>query len=139
MNNQPTIDTLQIKEWEESIDNVIDYNGVDTARFIINRIADRVRETTGERVLNETTTDYINTISVEKEHVYPGDKILETKLQAMIRWNATAMVLKANKVSSELGGHIASYASASSYTKRNTAPTSDSGSRISLRTHWSIG
>ncbi len=114
MNNQPTIDALQIKEWEESIDNVIDYNGVDTARFIINRIADRVRETTGERIFNETNTDYINTIPVEKEHVYPGDKMLEAKLQAMIRWNATAMVLKANKISSELGGHIASYASSSS-------------------------
>jgi pyruvate dehydrogenase complex dehydrogenase (E1) component len=70
MNNQPTIDALQIKEWEESIDNVIEHNGVDTACFIINRIADRLRETTGERALNQTTTDYMNTIPVEKEHVY---------------------------------------------------------------------
>jgi len=116
MNNTEAnlLDQLQLQEWQDSIDNVIDYQSVNSAKFIVQHIADRLSSRTGESVMQQTTSDYVNTIAVTKEPPYPGDKLIEAKLQAMIRWNATAMVLKANKISSELGGHIASYASSSS-------------------------
>lgn len=108
------IDQLQIQEWEDSIDNIIDYESKESARFLLKSVADRLRDRTGENILGSTVTDYVNTITVANEIAYPGNKTIESKLQAMIRWNATAMVLKANKLSSEIGGHIASYASSSS-------------------------
>ncbi|MBY0378823.1 MAG: pyruvate dehydrogenase (acetyl-transferring), homodimeric type, partial [Burkholderiales bacterium] len=113
-NTTITIDQLQIKEWENSIDNIIDYESKENAKFLLRRIANRLKERTGINLLSETNTEYVNTIATENEAPYPGNKAIESKLQAMIRWNATAMVLKANKISSELGGHIASYASSAS-------------------------
>jgi pyruvate dehydrogenase E1 component len=147
MNNTDAnlLDQTQVKEWEDSIDNIVDYQSVDSAKFIVNRVANRLREKTGENVLSSVTTDYVNTIEVNKEPAYPGDKLIESKLQAMIRWNATAMVLKANKISSELGGHIASYASSSSLYEVGFnhfwhAPTADNyGDMIFFQGHSSPG
>lgn len=111
------IDELQIQEWVDSIDNVIDFESKEVASFIIKKIINRFNEKTGTGLISDTgsiNTPYVNTIPSESELQYPGNKKLESKIAAIIRWNATAMVLKANKDSSELGGHIASYASIAS-------------------------
>jgi pyruvate dehydrogenase E1 component len=112
--NIKNIDQLQIKEWLESIDSVIENDSVDTAKELIQIITNHLKKKTGDNYATTINTDYVNTISSINQLPYPGDKTIETKLAALIRWNATAMVLKANKVSSELGGHIASYASSAS-------------------------
>jgi pyruvate dehydrogenase E1 component len=112
--NIKNIDQLQIKEWLESIDSVIENDSIDTAKELIHIITNHLKKKTGETYSTEINTDYVNTISFVNQIPYPGDKIIEAKLAALIRWNATAMVLKANKISSELGGHIASYASSAS-------------------------
>ncbi|MDQ5920810.1 MAG: pyruvate dehydrogenase component [Pseudomonadota bacterium] len=107
-----SIDGLQLQEWLDSIDSVVDSDSVAVANFLLKAAAKRLKERGGEDIFGgSTTTDYINTISVEQQPGYPGDRELEKKLAAYIRWNAAVIVAKANKESSELGGHISSYAS----------------------------
>jgi pyruvate dehydrogenase E1 component len=108
------LDNLQVKEWLDSIDNVIEYDSIEAAQSLLNQVANRIKELGGKSIIGEHITDYVNTINTSAQTSYPGDKGIENKLAAYIRWNATAMVLKANKISSELGGHIASYASSAS-------------------------
>jgi pyruvate dehydrogenase E1 component len=108
------LDDLQIKEWLDSIDNVIEYDSIEAAQVILKQVADRLKAKGGKNILGESCTDYVNTIALPEQIPYPGDWDIENKLAAYIRWNAAAMVLKANKISSELGGHIASYASSAS-------------------------
>jgi len=105
------IDQLQTREWLDSIDSVIDYDSVERAAYLIKTVVRHFHDKTGHYIAKSATTDYVNTIAPSQEAVYPGDKDIEKRISAYIRWNAAAMVLRANKVSSELGGHIASYAS----------------------------
>lgn len=105
------IDQLQTREWLDSIDNVIEYDSVDRAAYLIKTVVGHFHDKTGHHIAKSATTDYVNTITPSQEAVYPGDKDIEKRISAYVRWNAAAMVLRANKVSSELGGHIASYAS----------------------------
>jgi pyruvate dehydrogenase E1 component len=105
------IDQLQTREWLDSIDSVIEYDSVDRAAYLIKTVVRHFHDKTGHHIAKSATTDYVNTIAPSQEAVYPGDKDIEKRISAYIRWNAAAMVLRANKVSSELGGHIASYAS----------------------------
>lgn len=104
------LDQLQTQEWLDSVDNVIEYDSADRAAYLVKTVVQRLGDKTGIKLNQSTTTDYVNTIAVNKQVAYPGDKILEKRISAYIRWNAAAIVLRANKVSSELGGHIASYA-----------------------------
>lgn len=106
------IDKLQLQEWLDSIDNVIDYDSKEVAESLLKHVIARFNDKSGKSLIN-TTTDYINTIHYLREIAYPGNIEIENKLSSYIRWNAAMIVLKANKVSSELGGHIASYASSS--------------------------
>ena len=115
MNVSNGLDPIQVQEWLDSVDNVIDYDSLEAAELLLGQAAIRLKERGGKSLAGgSNSTDYVNTISVANQPQYPGDKAIEEKLAAYIRWNATAMVLKANKVSSELGGHIASYASSAS-------------------------
>ena len=109
MSKSNDLDIIQTNEWLESIDNVLDYDTADRAEFLVKQVANRVTQKTGKNIVGG-----INTISVDKQAKYPGDKEIEQKIAAYIRWNATAMVVKANKESGELGGHISSYASSAS-------------------------
>ncbi len=108
------LDAIETREWLDSIDNVLDYENAERAEFLIKQVASRVTQKTGKNIVGGVTTDYVNSISLDKQVAYPGNKEIEQKLAAYIRWNATAMVVKANKENSELGGHISSYASSSS-------------------------
>ncbi|TXH52873.1 MAG: pyruvate dehydrogenase (acetyl-transferring), homodimeric type [Bacteroidia bacterium] len=113
MNNDSNnnIDAVQLKEWLDSIDNVIDYDSNDTAVFLLKQIAARLKQKTGIVPFTSISTDYVNTISVDNQLPYPGNKEIEQRLDSYMRWNAIAMVCKANKISSELGGHMSSYLS----------------------------
>ena len=105
------LDPLETQEWLESIDSVLKAHGPERAHFLLERLTDHTRRSGGYLPFKPNTA-YVNTISVGQEQSYPGDRAIERKLEAYIRWNATAMVVQANRESSELGGHIATYASA---------------------------
>ena len=105
------IDPLETNEWIESLNSVIENDGASRASYLLNKVIDQAYK--AGLVLPDTrTTPYINTIPPESEAKSPGDQNIEKKIRAYIRWNAAAMVVKANKKSSELGGHIGTFASA---------------------------
>ena len=105
------LDPLETKEWIESLNAVIENDGPSRASYLLNKVVSEAY--TAGLVLPDTrTTPYINTIPTELEVKSPGDQNIEKKIRAYVRWNAAAMVVKANKISSELGGHIGTFASA---------------------------
>ncbi len=108
-----TID--ETKKWLLSIESMIELlvqnEGKDKARMLLHQVFEKVRET-GVSAGQAVSTPYINSISFDKEPTYPGDRELERKIKSLIRWNAMAMVVKANREKSGLGGHISTYASA---------------------------
>lgn len=104
-------DPIETKEWLEALLSVLKIEGAERAEFLIQQLIDRARQQ-GLALPGAVTTPYVNTIPVSREAVFPGDEIIEKRIAALIRWNAVMMVLRAGKVSSELGGHIATYASA---------------------------
>ncbi|MBX9597039.1 MAG: pyruvate dehydrogenase (acetyl-transferring), homodimeric type [Burkholderiales bacterium] len=104
------LDQLQTKEWLDSVDNVIEYDSPERAAYIVKAVTKHLSDKTGIQLHQSMNTEYVNTIPTNKEAIYPGNKDIEKRISAYIRWNAAAIVMRANKVSSELGGHIASYA-----------------------------
>jgi pyruvate dehydrogenase E1 component len=103
-------DPQETREWLESIDSVLRAGGADRAHFLLERLIDHARRS-GAYLPYKPNTAYVNTIATGQEPAYPGDRAIEKRLEAYMRWNAVAMVAQANKVSSEYGGHLASYAS----------------------------
>ncbi|MEE8427546.1 MAG: pyruvate dehydrogenase (acetyl-transferring), homodimeric type, partial [Woeseiaceae bacterium] len=104
------IDPLETGEWLESIDSVLIQHGPERAHFLLNKMIDFARRS-GAYLPYSPNTAYLNTISTARQPEYPGDRSIERRIEAYIRWNAVAMVLQANRESSEYGGHISSYAS----------------------------
>ncbi len=105
------LDPQETSEWLESIDSVLKTHGAERAHFLLERLIDYARRS-GAYLPYKPNTAYVNTISGAREQEYPGDRTLERRIEAYIRWNAMAMVVQANRRSSEYGGHIATYASA---------------------------
>ena len=105
------LDPVETREWLEGFDALLEREGPARATFILRRLLDhaRARRVRMPPVLN---TPYKNSIALEQQPQFPGNLEIEQRLSAIIRWNALAMVVRANKFSGELGGHIASYASA---------------------------
>lgn len=108
---QVDIDAQETQEWIDALQSVIESDGSDRARFLLKELADAARQA-GAQLPYGLNTPYINTIPVEDQPALPADRQIEFKIRSMVRWNAAAMVLRANKISTEYGGHIASYASA---------------------------
>ena len=104
------IDPVETGEWIESIDSVLTQHGPDRAHFLLNRMIDFARRS-GAYLPYSPNTAYANTISAGRQPEYPGDRALERRIEAYMRWNAMAMVVQANRISTEYGGHISSYAS----------------------------
>jgi pyruvate dehydrogenase E1 component len=104
-------DPTETREWLESIDSVLRVHGAERAHYLLERVIDHTRRS-GAYLPFKPNTAYVNTISTAQQQEYPGDRALERRIKAYIRWNAMAMVVQANRQSSEYGGHIASYASA---------------------------
>ena len=98
-------------EWLESLDFVCRSQGRERAQFLLEKLRERAFRI-GVPFASSATTPYINTIPVELQPEYPGDREIERRLKSIIRWNAMAMVVRANKLSSGIGGHISSFASA---------------------------
>src|ERR1700729_1454536 len=105
------IDPTETQEWLESIDSVMRAQGPERAHFLLEKLVDFTRRS-GPSLPFKPNTAYLNTISKAQEPEYPGDRSLERRNEAYLRWNALAMVVQANRTNSEYGGHIATYASA---------------------------
>ncbi|TAL06615.1 MAG: pyruvate dehydrogenase (acetyl-transferring), homodimeric type [Chloroflexota bacterium] len=107
----PDLDSTETTEWIESLDQVVEDEGETRARFLLFKLLKRARQLqVGLPPL--TNTRYINTISPEQEPFFPGDEGIERRIRRLIRWNAVAMVLRANSQFAGIGGHLATYASA---------------------------
>jgi len=109
--NNEDIDPVETKEWLESLSAVLDNDGKNRAQFLIKQLIEHSYKEGSDLVLSRNTP-YINTIKPEEERRSPGDQNLERKIRSLIRWNAAAMVVRANKKNPELGGHIGTFASA---------------------------
>jgi pyruvate dehydrogenase E1 component len=105
------VDSAETQEWLEALDAVVKHDGPRRAHDLVERVVERAR-IRGAAIEHVGPTPYVNTIRPEDEPELPGDPSMERRVRSLIRWNAIAMVLRANKESSELGGHIASYQSA---------------------------
>jgi pyruvate dehydrogenase E1 component len=105
------VDPVETREWLEALQAVIEHDGHERAGQVVQTVLEEARAV-GAPVESGLSTPYVNTIPVEREEPIPGDRELEHRLRSLVRWNAVATVLQANKESSELGGHIASYQSA---------------------------
>ncbi len=104
------IDPVETQEWLDSLQAVVSYEGHDRAKFLLEKLGEKARET-GVHLPFNANTPYLNTIPPSEEERNPGPAAIEWRIRTIIRWNAMAMVVRANKVTSELGGHIASFAS----------------------------
>ncbi|MEO6207767.1 MAG: pyruvate dehydrogenase (acetyl-transferring), homodimeric type, partial [Candidatus Limnocylindrales bacterium] len=109
----PDIDPAETDDWMQSLDQVVEQSGETRARFLVYKLLKRARQLQiGLPPL--TQTRYINTISPEQEPDFPGDEAMELRIRRIVRWNAVAMVLRANTRFPGLGGHLSTYASSAS-------------------------
>ena len=102
---------IENNEWRESLDYVLKSEGADRVRQLLRLLQVRAQEQ-GVSIPFTANTPYINTIPAEQQPVYPGKRELERRIKSIIRWNAMAMVVRANRESPGIGGHISTYASA---------------------------
>ena len=105
------IDAIETQEWVEALEAVIEQDGVERAHYLLEQLIDKARRS-GANLPYSANTAYVNTIPPHQEAASPGDQALEERIRAYVRWNAMAMVVNANRKSAELGGHIATFASA---------------------------
>jgi pyruvate dehydrogenase E1 component len=103
-------DPAETREWIDSLRAVVAHQGVERARYLLGELREEARRS-GAQLPFTATTPYVNTIPAEREREVPGDRDVEHRIRSAIRWNAVAIILRANKESSELGGHIASFQS----------------------------
>ena len=108
--NHKDIDPQETQEWLESIDDALEEHGYERARFLLEELVDYA-QAKGARLPFNTNTPFINTIQPVDEPDYPGNKEIERKIKSIIRWNAMAMVVRANTNTPGIGGHISTYAS----------------------------
>jgi pyruvate dehydrogenase E1 component len=138
------IDPQETTEWLEALESIMEQEGVERAHFILEQLIASARKS-GAYLPYSANTAYLNTIPPAKQAPAPGDHALEDRLRALIRWNALAMVVQANKKSAELGGHIASFASCATlydvgFNHFFRAPTEDhDGDLVMIQGHSSPG
>src|SRR5690349_241781 len=138
------IDPLETREWVDSLEAVLDIEGPERAHYILEQLVDKARRS-GAYLPYRAQTAYINTIPTHMEERSPGDPVLESRLRSYVRWNAVATVLRAGTKDLELGGRIASFASAATlydvgFNHFWNAPTeSHGGDLIYIQGHSSPG
>ena len=113
VNQLPDSDPGETQEWLDSLDAVVDVHGRTRARFLLSKLLDRANATQ-VRFPATVSTPYVNTIPREKEPWFPGDEYIERRIRAFVRWNAAAMVVRANKKADGIGGHLSTFASSAS-------------------------
>ena len=111
MASLPDYDPQETQEWLDALESVLKNEGAERAQFLLGQLIDKARNS-GAAMPFSATTPYCNTIPVGEEQRSTGNQDLEHRIRAWMRWNAMVLVLNANRDSSELGGHIASFASA---------------------------
>ncbi|UGS35122.1 pyruvate dehydrogenase (acetyl-transferring), homodimeric type [Capillimicrobium parvum] len=137
-------DPQETREWVEALDAVVAHEGPERAGELLDRVVDRATQA-GAPLTFTGETPYVNTIPVDQQEPIPGDQEIEWRLRSIVRWNAMALVLQANRESSELGGHIASYQSAATLYEVGfnhfwRAPNADhGGDLVYLQGHSSPG
>ena len=139
------IDTAETKEWLDSLQYVIDSKGRERALFLLAMLQNlAVRE--GVELPLQLTTPYINTIPADKQPPYPGNREIERRIKSIIRWNAMAMVVRANRRHPGIGGHISTYASAATLLEvgfhhffRGRGKSGYDGDQVYLQGHSSPG
>lgn len=104
------IDAIETKEWLDALESVVRHGGKERAAYLLKTLSETAVNK-GIEQPSSIRTPYRNTIPVEQEVTPPGDEVLERKIRSIVRWNAMAMVMKANDNDDALGGHIASFAS----------------------------
>jgi len=105
------LDPQETQEWVEALEAVLQHEGHDRAHFLLEKLIDKARRS-GAYMPYTANTAYLNTIPVSQQRPSPGDPAIEHRIRSVIRWNAAAMVVQANRKTNELGGHIASFSSA---------------------------
>ena len=130
-NNPIDVDSQETQEWIDALEAVIKQEGPERAHYILDQLIDKARRS-GAHLPYKLTTAYLNSIPAAVEESSPGDAAIEWRIRSLVRWNALAMVLRANQKSTELGGHIASFASAATlydvgFNHFWHAPTADHG------------
>ena len=113
VNQLPDSDPGETQEWLDSLDAVVDVHGKTRARFLLSKLLDRARSLQVSYPAT-VSTPYINTIPREQEPWFPGDEYIERRIRAFVRWNAAAMVVRANKKADGIGGHLSTFASSAS-------------------------
>lgn len=111
MSTQNDANPEETREWLDALDSVIQEEGVDRAHYIISQLNDTAIRTGRYSPITAVNTPYSNTISPLSEERMPGDMFMERQIRGIIRWNALAMVMRANKANPSLGGHISTFAS----------------------------
>jgi len=104
------IDSGETQDWLDALEHVLKTQGIERANFLLQRLSARLTKT-GASLPYTITTPYRNTIPVSQEAMMPGDLFMERRIRSLIRWNALALVVRANRREGELGGHISSFAS----------------------------
>lgn len=110
MTQKPDIDPQETQEWLDALEAVLENEGIERAHFLLERLIDKARRS-GAYLPFTANTAYVNTIPVQQQERFPGDRAMERRIRSFVRWNAMAMVVQANRLSTELGGHISSFAS----------------------------
>ena len=105
------MDAQETREWLDALNAVIEREGPERAHFLLETLIEQARRS-GAYIPFNPNTAYLNTIPPGEEERSPGDADMEWRIRSLVRWNALAMVVKANKVNAGIGGHIASFASA---------------------------
>ena len=104
-------DPQETQEWVEALESVLENEGTERAHYLLEKLIDKARRS-GAHLPYSANTAYLNTIPVAHQKPSPGNLAIEHRIRSVIRWNAAAMVVQANRKTSELGGHIASFSSA---------------------------
>ena len=117
MDIQTDRDPGETQEWRDALESVLLFEGPERARFLLEELITEARRQ-GAPVPYSANTPYLNTIPPSQEEPNPGDPEIEPRIRSLVRWNAVAIVLRANKELSELGGHIASFQSAATQVPR---------------------
>ena len=139
------VDASETREWLASLDYVLKSKGRDRALFLLEQLRDKAAAE-GVQLPPQTQTPYVNTISVQDQPPYPGNRNLERRIKSIIRWNAMAMVTRANKKNEGQGGHISTFASSATLYEvgfnhffRGRGPDGYSGDSIYFQGHASPG
>src|SRR2546423_427282 len=104
------VDTAETKEWLDSLEAVLQTEGPERARFLLGELEDKAVRN-GVEIPFTANTPYINTIPTSRQPPFPGSREIERRIKSLARWNAMAMVVRANKHQPGIGGHISTYAS----------------------------